>query len=136
MVRLQSSLSSAAAHPGDLFTAVLDQPIVLDGETLAAGGAVVKGRVVSANPTGNAYLELTLTSVQIAGKVLVVHTSAVFVKNSPHPSISLETSDHGIQRPREDVGEPGALPNENAQVKFSTGRQLVFWLVQSLRIAS
>lgn len=136
VVRLQSSLSSAVAHPGDPFTAVLDQPIAWGGETLAPRGALVSGRVVLANRTGNAYLELTLSSVDIGGKTIVVHTSAVFVKSSPHPSVPVETADHRIQRPIEGVSEPGAQPNENAQAKFSTGRQLVFWLVQSLPITS
>lgn len=132
MVRLQSSLSSAAAHPGDLFTAVLDQPIVFGGETLAPRGALVSGRVVLANPTGNAYLELTVSSVEIGGKPIVVHTSAVFLKNALHSRALLETTEKS-NKEASSIGEP---QNDSHQVKFSTGRQLVFWLVQSLPIAS
>lgn len=134
IVRLQSSLSSAVCHPGDIFTAVLDEPIVVQGETLASPGAAIVGEVVSSNSSGISgrpgYLRLTLSSVEVAGKSLPLHTSAVFRKSAvrtvsksgmvPEPS-SLETT-------------YGTSDGKTREVKFSTGHQLKFWLVQALPV--
>src|SRR5215472_1985832 len=44
-VRMQSSVSSASAEPGERFEAVLDEPLVIDGRTVAPVGTPVSGRV-------------------------------------------------------------------------------------------
>jgi hypothetical protein len=134
VIRLQSPLSSDVSRPGDIFNAVLDEPIVFQGETLAPRGAVVTGRVVSASPSGALYrpgfLRLTLSSVEIAGKTLSVQTSAVFAKsvsrNAANPQLTPATL-----KPSSILSDsPAALPSDR-EVKFSTGRQLIFWLVQA-----
>jgi hypothetical protein len=83
-IRLQSSLSSAASHSGDSFDAVLDEPIVVDGQTVAPRGAEVTGRVVAAKASGRlhdpGYLRLTLTSVSVNGKALPLQTSSIFAR--------------------------------------------------------
>jgi len=87
-VRLQSSISSASAHSGESFDAVLDQPLVIEGKTLAAKGAEIKGRVVDAKQSGHlhssGYLRLTLASLQLNGKMVPVQTSTVFAKGANH----------------------------------------------------
>ena len=47
-VRLQQSISSATAQSGQNFSAVLDEPLLVDGQTLAPKGASVTGKVVAA----------------------------------------------------------------------------------------
>ena len=44
-VRLQQSISSATAQSGQNFSAELDEPLVVDGQTLAPKGAPVTGKV-------------------------------------------------------------------------------------------
>jgi hypothetical protein len=87
-IRLQSALSSAAAHSGDPFEAVLDEPIIVQGQTIAPRGATVTGRVVAAKPSGRlhdpGYLRLTLASITVKGKALPVQTSSIFVKGASH----------------------------------------------------
>ncbi|HMK29536.1 MAG TPA: hypothetical protein VK473_07625 [Terriglobales bacterium] len=87
-VRLQNSVSSASAQPGESFDAVLDQPLVIDGKTLAAKGAEAKGRVVDAKSSGrlhaSGYLRLTLASLQLNGKMVAVQSSSVFAKGANH----------------------------------------------------
>ncbi|HXZ80982.1 MAG TPA: hypothetical protein VEG30_13715 [Terriglobales bacterium] len=87
-VRLQNSISSASAHSGESFDAVLDQPLVIEGKTLAGKGAEVKGRVVDAKQSGrlhsSGYLRLTLASLQLNGKMTPVQTSTVFAKGANH----------------------------------------------------
>src|SRR5690242_10082522 len=51
-VRLQQSVSSASARSGEEFAAVLDEPLVSEGKTIAPRGATVTGRVVSARKSG------------------------------------------------------------------------------------
>src|SRR5215475_12402928 len=54
-VRLQQSLSSATAQSGQNFSAVLDEPLVVDGQTLASEGTAVMGKVVAANESGHLH---------------------------------------------------------------------------------
>jgi hypothetical protein len=51
-VRLSQGLSSDRNHPGDTFSATLDQPLVVDGFVLAERGARAEGRVVEAEQAG------------------------------------------------------------------------------------
>src|SRR5271167_3425969 len=47
-IRLQSALSSASSHAGDTFNATIDEPVVIDGQTLVARGTSATGRVLEA----------------------------------------------------------------------------------------
>ena len=62
-IRLQSAVSSASNRSGDEFAAVLDEPIIVDGKTVVARGAAVRGRVVAARSSGrlhnSGYLRLS-----------------------------------------------------------------------------
>jgi hypothetical protein len=92
-VRLQSSVSSAASHSGEPFDAVLDDPLIIDGQTVAPRGATVTGRVVSAKASGHlkdpGYLRLTLVSLSINGKELPIQTSSIFAKGTSHEKRNL-----------------------------------------------
>jgi hypothetical protein len=87
-VRLQQTLSSASSTTGERFAAVLDEPIVVKGVTVAQRGADVSGRVVSAEKSGRLHdsgsLALTLTSIEFGNKQLAVATSSVSAKGSSH----------------------------------------------------
>lgn len=131
VVRLQSSLSSAASRPGDAFNAVLADPVVVRGETLLPSGAGVTGRVVSASASDKPFLQLTLSSVQIGSQTLDLHTSAVFVTVASHADIRGEPNDHAAADFRLVSPSPESVGKKSNPVKFSTGRQLTFWLVQN-----
>src|SRR5215472_8883563 len=51
-IHLQSEISSATAHPGDTFEAVLDEPVMLNGKVLADRGTPVTGRIIEAKRAG------------------------------------------------------------------------------------
>jgi hypothetical protein len=107
-IRLQSSVSSALSHPGDQFQAVLDGPIMVQGQTLAPSGTEITGTIVAARasqPRHPGYLRLTLSGLVLNGKTVTVNSSSIFSK--------------GDQR-------------EHGDVKFSTGRRLTFRLIQAL----
>jgi hypothetical protein len=87
-IRLQNTVSSATASPGETFEAVLDEALVVKGETVAPRGAAVTGRVVEAKSSGrlhdSGYLRLTLASITINGKSTPVQTSTLFAKGANH----------------------------------------------------
>lgn len=77
--RLNEPLSSDRNHPGDTFTATLDQPIVINGWVVARRGETVVGTVTEAKKAGRvkgvSQLGLALTDITIAdGNQLPVST--------------------------------------------------------------
>ena len=87
-VRLQTAVSSATARPGEHFGAVLDEPLIIDGRTVAERGAAVVGRVVQSRRSGrlhdSGYLRLTLASIAVNGKQVPVQASSVFLQGGSH----------------------------------------------------
>jgi hypothetical protein len=87
-VRLQETLSSASAATGQQFAAVLDEPLVVKGVTVAPRGAEVMGRVVLAEKSGRLHdsgsLRLTLKSIEAGDRSIPVITSSVFAKGASH----------------------------------------------------
>jgi hypothetical protein len=82
-IRLGSAISSASVRTGDTFDAVLDEPIVANGQTVAERGAVVTGRIMESTPARNdapGYLRLALISIVIRGNSSPVQTSSNFLK--------------------------------------------------------
>ncbi len=66
-VRMNSTVSSATARPGDTFDASLSNDVVSGGQTLVKAGAAVRGEVVQAKSSGRihapGYLSVRLVSV-------------------------------------------------------------------------
>jgi hypothetical protein len=93
-IRLQSGVSSATSHSGDTFDAVLDEPVIIQGQTVIPRGAAVTGRVVEAKSSGHlqdpGYLRLTLDKVSLNGKAVSLQTSSVFAKGGSHEKRNLE----------------------------------------------
>lgn len=92
-VRLKYAISSARQRTGDRFEALLDEPVVLNGETLVQRGTVVTGRVLEARRASQSkspgYLRLVLTSLPVLGKVELVQTSSAFLKGASIPRVDL-----------------------------------------------
>ena len=93
-IRLQSAVSSASARSGDSFDGVLDEPVIIQGQTVVPRGAAVSGRVVEAKASGHlhdsGYLRLTLEKISINGKAVPLETSSIFVKGGSHDKRNLE----------------------------------------------
>lgn len=87
-IRLQSALSSASSHAGDTFSATIDDPVVIDGQTLVPRGTPATGRVLEAKPSGRSlesslepgYLRIVLVSLNVGGKPVMIETSSIFAK--------------------------------------------------------
>lgn len=82
-VRLQQSLSSSTAQVGQSFSAVLDEPLIVDEQTVAPRETPVTGRVLAARDSGrlhnSGYLRITLSSITLNGKTILVQTNSMFV---------------------------------------------------------
>ncbi len=87
-VRLQQSLSSASAVPGERFEAVLDEPIEVDNRVVLPVGAPVTGHVVIARHSGRLHhpgeLGLTLDSVGVDQQQIALVTSDVVARGASH----------------------------------------------------
>jgi len=99
-IRLRSALSSASSHAGDSFSATIDEPVVIDGQTLIAPGTSASGRVLEAKPAARSrggsvksssdssaesslepgYLRIALVSLNVGGKPVMIETSSIFAK--------------------------------------------------------
>jgi hypothetical protein len=92
-VRLQQSISSATAQSGQNFSAVLDEPLLVEGQTLAPKGAAVTGRVVAARESGHlhnaGYLRITLSSITLNGKTVPLQTNSMFVSGGSYKKRNL-----------------------------------------------
>jgi hypothetical protein len=97
-IRLKSTISSASERTGDRFLGLLEEPIVVNGETIAPVGGVVIGRVIesrrAARSKSPGYLRLVLTSIPILGKNTLVQTSSSFIKGSQTKSVTVAEAGH------------------------------------------
>jgi hypothetical protein len=130
-IRLQAAMSSAASRPGDGFNAVLDKPILLQGQTIAPAGSTVRGKVLAAKASSRAqdpgFLRITLTEISLNGRFLALQTSSIFVKGATRQKRRLATRVGG------DTTRVGTIPAYaigNRDAGFSTEQRLIFRLTQ------
>lgn len=158
-IRLQTAVSSASSHSGESFDAVLDEPLIVNGQTVAPRGASVTGRIVSAKSSGHlkdpGYLRLTLMSLAINGKQLPIQTSTIFAKGSSHEKRNLAMIGGGTAAGAligglagggkgaligTAVGAAGgtgtAYATGKKDIGFASERRLTFRLTQSLTVQS
>ncbi len=154
-VRMQSSVSSASSREGDAFSATLDDPLVVEGKTIAPRGAAVKGKVLAARSSGrmhnSGYLRLALVSVEVNGKSVPVHTSSVFATGGEHKKRNLALIGGGAGGGAligalagggkgaliggaigAGAGTAGAYATGKKDVSFAAERRLTFRLTQPL----
>jgi len=128
-VRLQNSLSSLRVRGGEIFSAVVDEPVVIDGNILVGRGTGVSGRVESAQtspPTRNsASLRLILDSITIKGKQWPLQTASLFARGAPGQGHNLPVAS-GLGEARYSVGP--------STVRLKKGRRLTFRLTQAVSL--
>ncbi len=87
-VRLQQSLSSASAAPGERFDAVIDEPVVVSDRVILPLGTPVTGHVVVARRSGRLHhpgeLGLTLDTVTVGQREISLATSSVVARGGSH----------------------------------------------------
>ena len=87
-VRLQQGLSSASSVAGERFDAVLDQPLVVQDQTVVPVGTEVLGHVVVARRSGRlrhpGELALTLDTIVINQQRVPIVTSDIVARGASH----------------------------------------------------
>lgn len=149
-VRLQESLSSATAHEGQTFDAVLDQPLVVDDQTIAPQGTAVTGTVVAVRESGRlhnaGYLRIALTSITLNGKPAPLQTNSVFVGGDRKRNIAIMSNGKSTASVLDALAAGGksvTVSKADAaqgrsgkkQVGFGTDFRLGFRLTQPLNIS-
>ena len=93
-ITVDQGLSSAENHSGDLFSASISQPVVVDGKTVISRGARVRGRVIEASSSGRlshpGELRLALTSVEVEGNKYDLKTSSIDRQGASHETRDVE----------------------------------------------
>ena len=86
-VRTVTAISTKTATDGAPFEATLHQPLVVDGYTVAAKGATVKGIVAQSDPGGRvkgvASLTVSLASIETAGGQVVKLDTTNYTQLAP-----------------------------------------------------
>jgi len=123
-IRLQSALSSASSHAGDTFRATLDEPVVIEGQTLVARGTPATGRVLEAKPSTNSlepgYLRIVLVSLDVGGRPVMIETSSIFAKGGSREERNPAT------------GAASGSTQKDKDIVLGIDRRLNFRLAQSI----
>ncbi len=127
-IRLESTLSSSSSHAGDIFGATIDEPVVIDGQTLIARGTSATGRVLEAKPSAGSlgsslepgYLRIVLVSLSIGGKQVMIETSSIFAKGGSRDERNPAPGTASVASPKD------------KDIVFSIGRRLNFRLAQTV----
>jgi len=86
-VRLVETVSSDRNHPGDTFTATLDEPLVVDGFVIAEKGSRAEGRIVDTQQAGKlkglSVLAIELTQLRTSDGQRVEISTDSFTKMGP-----------------------------------------------------
>ncbi|MBS1859286.1 MAG: hypothetical protein JST11_28180 [Acidobacteria bacterium] len=86
VIRMIDGVDSETARVGQSFAASLDQPVMLNGDTVIPRGADVTVKLVDAKQsgklTGRAELALSLQSVRVNGQMVDVNTQTVSQQSS------------------------------------------------------
>ena len=128
-VRLETPLALARIRGGDAFTATVAEPLTIDGERALAAGTLVSGRIESVQPSGNragsppdpGYIQLTLNTITVAGKVINVETSSLFARGTSQ-SNGLSTVSSG----------GNAFGSRSSGIRIPKSRRLTFRLTSAV----
>jgi hypothetical protein len=151
-VRLKNSISAENPGANGIFEAVVDDPVVIEGNRLVPRGATVVGRVESARASrvkrNRGYIRLALDSIHFAGVSLPIQTSSLFVRGSAG-NVQVSTrqgaqgevargevseSSAGWSAPSQGEAPPGeASP---VMIRLEKGRRLTFRLTESAYVAA
>src|SRR6478752_598991 len=86
-VRLKTSVYASTSPSEGSFEAVVEQPVVMDGNIIIPKGANVAGRVESAQTSrikpNRGYVRLALQSVDIGDRRVALQTASLFAREAP-----------------------------------------------------
>jgi hypothetical protein len=126
-VRLKYPISAENPGANGTFEAVIDEPVVIEGNRLVPSGTTVAGRVESARASSvkrnRGYVRLALDSIHLAGETLPIRTSSLFVRGNPAGTSSPD-------------GEIPQGQGSAAVIRLEKGRRLTFRLTDPVYVAA
>jgi hypothetical protein len=133
-IRLQKALSSASSHAGDTFSATIDEPVAIDGQTVVARGTPATGRVLEAKPSASSrgsslepgYLRIVLVSVNLGGRPVAIETSSIFAKGGSRDERNPATG------AASGTGQEDKDKDKDKDIVFGIDRRLNFRLAQTV----
>ena len=121
-ISAENPASNSPAASGT-FEATVDEPLVINGNTLVPRGAKAVGRVESAHSStvkrNRGYVRLILDSLDVSGRDLPVQTSSLFARGN--------------------LDDPAAVTQGDAPpavIRLEKGRRLTFRLTEPAYVAS
>ena len=121
-VRLKRPIAAGSAGPSSTFEGVVDEPLIVDGNTLIPRGAGVAGRVEAARSSevkrNRGYVRLILDSIDVSGRDLPVQTSSLFARGN--------------------FGDTGGSEGDGSVpvIHIEKGRRLTFRLIEPVSVSS
>jgi len=126
-VRLKNIISAENPDANLAFEAVVDEPVVIEGNKLVPRGVTVSGRVESTRASNlkrnRGSVRLTLDSIHLAGATLPIQTSSLFVQGNAGDA-HVPTS----EGPQSD--------DSTAVIRLEKGRRLTFRLSEPVYVAA
>ncbi len=126
-VRLKNPISTEDPNANLEFEAVLDEPVIIEGNKLVPSGVTVSGRVESTRASSlkrnRVYARLALDSIHLVGATLPVQTASLFVKGNASDALI----------------PPGSGPRGDAStgvIRIEKGRRLTFRLSEPVYVAA
>ena len=119
-----------------LFSAVLDDPVIVGEKTIVPRGALITGSVMAAKASAEShdpgYLRVTLVSMVVNGKTIPLRTSSVFAKGGSYVSSPIIIGS-GLSSV---TAVESSSNHFKGDVRFSTGHRLTFRLAQTIQSQS
>lgn len=130
-IRLQQPVTSATAQAGQSFAAVLDEPLLIDSQTIAPQGTEITGKVLAARESGRlhraGYVRITLSAITVNGKTLPIQTDSVIAGGGSFKNRNLGFIGGGTAN---------TFVTEEKAAGFTTERRLGFRLTQPLNMGT
>jgi hypothetical protein len=86
-VRLKGPITAATSITANSFTAVVDEPVMVEGNILLPRGTTVSGRIKSARIStvkpNRAYVRLVLESLHVGGLDVPIQTASLYTRQNP-----------------------------------------------------
>ena len=129
-VRLKHPISTESPGNDGTFEAIVDEPVVVEGNRLVPRGATVSGRVESTRSSNLkrnlGYVRLALDSIHLSGGILPIQTSSLFVRGN------------SVMRLFRKRRSPSDIPQNNAPtlIHVEKGRRLTFRLTEPAYVSA
>jgi hypothetical protein len=131
-VRLTDPISAENPGANGTFEAVIDEPVVVEGNKLIPRGVTVAGRVESARASNlrrdRGYVRLALDSIHLAGANLPIQTSSLFVHGNAGNTPVLQGHVPQAEAPQSQASA--------AVIRLEKGRRLTFRLTEPVYVAA